>query len=147
MSFDCTSGRRRSGFLACRRSRRHFRQTDSLMANWLVKSYWSAFVLWNLRREADLPFWPLESVLGIQNRRIRSIVKHAYEYGPFYRDAMLKGGLRPEDLRTAQDLERLPLVSKDQLVHEPERFRSRYYQDRNGLTLRSSGPTGLGVAI
>jgi phenylacetate-CoA ligase len=117
------------------------------MANWLVKSYWSAFVLWNLRREADLPFWPLERVLGIQNRRIRSIVKHAYEYVPFYRDAMLKGGLRPEDLRTAQDLERLPLVSKDQLVHEPERFRSRYYQDRNGLTLRSSGTTGLGVAI
>jgi len=117
------------------------------MASWLVKSYWSAFVLWNLRQESRLPYWPLDKVLAIQRRRIRSIVNHAYRYVLFYREAMLKAGLRPDDFQTAEDLERLPLVTKEELALAPERFRSRRYHDKNGLTLQSSGTSGQAVSV
>jgi phenylacetate-CoA ligase len=117
------------------------------MANWLVKSYWSAFGLWNLRQESRLPYWPLDKVLAIQRRRIRSIVNHAYRYVPFYREAMLKAGLRPDDFQTAEDLERLPLVTKEELALAPGRFRSRRHHDKNGLTLQSSGTSGQAVSI
>ena len=117
------------------------------MANWLVKSYWSAFVLWNIRHEARLPYWPRDKVLGIQNRRVRSIVEHAWRYVPYYREVMLKARLRPEDFRRAEDLEQLPLIAKDELAHTPERFQSSYFKGRNGLTIDSSGTSGAALPI
>jgi len=117
------------------------------VANWLVKSYWSAFVLWNLRHEAALPYWPLDKVLAIQSRRVRSIVRHAFRYVPFYRETMLGARLRPEDFRTAEDLRQLPLLTKDQLARTPERFQSSWYKGRTGLSLDSSGTSGLAVSV
>ncbi len=117
------------------------------MPNWLVKSYWTAFVLWHVRHEARLPYWPLEKVLGIQSRRVRSMVAHAYRNVPFYRDAMRNAGLRPEDFRTGEDLERLPLITKDDLASMPDRFRSRGGTVREGLKIQSSGTSGPPVNL
>lgn len=117
------------------------------MPNWLINSYWSAFVLWNIRHEAKAPYWPLEKLLSVQRRRIRSIVAHAYRYVPFYRDEMQKAGLRPQQFHTAEDLERLPLLTKEALLAAPERFRSSHPAAMSGLTLQSSGTSGQAVHI
>lgn len=112
------------------------------MTYWFHKAFWNAFTLWHVRREARLPYRPLEDILTIQNRRVRSIVTHAYESVPYYREVMDEAGLRPTDFRTADDLARLPLLSGDQVARNPERFLSRRYRNGRSLELHSSGTQG-----
>jgi len=112
------------------------------MASWFNKAYWNAFTLWNMRGEKRLPYRPLEEILSIQSRRVRAIVKHAYETVPYYREVMDEAGLAPGDFRTADDLARLPILTGDQLAAAPERFLSRRYADGRSILLHTSGTTG-----
>ncbi len=116
------------------------------MANVLTRLRWTAFTAWHLRRESALPFWPLDRVLALQNQRVRDIVGFAFREVPFYREAMTKSRLRPEDIRTAEDLALLPLVGKPELQANPAQFtpaRPRL----GGLTLQSSGTSGRSRAV
>ena len=84
-----------------------------VMANWFSKAFWNAFTLWHVRHEARLPYLPLADILAMQSRRVQSIVAHAYQTVPYYREVMDSAGLRPTDFRTASDLARLPILKSD----------------------------------
>jgi hypothetical protein len=111
------------------------------------KFYWSTFVAWHAYQAARIPHQTLEKTLAIQNRRVRSMVRHAYQNVIHYREVMDRLRLRPEDFRTAQDLERLPVVTKDELLDSPERFIDSAYANGQGLLLRSSGTSGRARTI
>lgn len=112
------------------------------MTFWFHKAFWNVFTLWHVHREARLPYRSLDAILTIQNRRVRSIVAHAYETVPYYRGVMDEAGLRPADFQTADDLARLPILSGDQVARDPERFLSRRYGNGRSLELHSSGTQG-----
>jgi phenylacetate-CoA ligase len=109
---------------------------------WPTRAWWSAFTLWHARDERKLPFKSLEQILQIQNRRVQSIVRHAYETVPHYREAMDDARLRPGDFRTAEDLTRLPLVTARDVARDRKRFRSTRCEG-NALELHSSGTAGV----
>lgn len=48
--------------------------------------------------------------------RIQALVAHAYAHAPAIREQMEKAGVRPDDIQTAQDLNKIPVLSKDALV-------------------------------
>jgi phenylacetate-CoA ligase len=50
--------------------------------------------------------------------------------------------MEPGDLRSAADLQAMPLVDKLTLTLEPERFAAEGYENGDGLTLLSSGTSG-----
>ena len=54
------------------------------------------------------------SVLRTQDKRVRKLVKKAYKI-PFYKKRFDEAGVRPEDIRTGDDLSKLPLLTKDEL--------------------------------
>src|SRR5712691_10321525 len=112
------------------------------MPSWVRKTYWNAFTLWQVRAEARLPYRPLEEILAVQNRRVRTIVTHAYETVPYYRAVMDKAGLHPSDFRTADDLVRLPILTGKQVACAPEQFLSHGYASSHDLKIRSSGTSG-----
>jgi phenylacetate-CoA ligase len=51
-----------------------------------------------------------------QNRKLRQIVAYAYEKAPAFRKKMDRAGVKPKDIRTAKDLERLSVTEKADLV-------------------------------
>ena len=53
-------------------------------------------------------------VMRIQDKRVRKLVKKAYKI-PFYKERFDRAGVRPEDIRTGDDLSKLPLLTKDEL--------------------------------
>jgi phenylacetate-CoA ligase len=108
----------------------------------IEKMCWSAFTAWHVRRERQLPYWPPERIQALQSRRVHSLIAHAYETVPYYREVMDARALRPRDFRSAADLSRLPLLTGDQVAREPERFLSRVYAGGRSLQLRSSGTSG-----
>lgn len=58
---------------------------------------------------------PREEIEKIQLQRLRETVKNAYENVPFYREKMKKAGVRPEDIRSLEDVRKLPFTYKDDL--------------------------------
>jgi len=92
--------------------------------------------------ERRVPFWPSERIERRQRRRLRAMIRHAYGTVPFYRRVMDERGLRPEDVRTAEDLTRLPIVEREQLQRDPESFLSTAWPADRHVRLRSGGSTG-----
>lgn len=102
----------------------------------------SAVAAWHARLESSLPWWPAERLAALQDRRARAMVAHAYATVPYYRDAMLAGGLRPDDFRTAADLAQLPIVEGAELAAAPDRFLSSAFAGRDTLMVDTTGTTG-----
>ena len=56
-----------------------------------------------------------EEILRIQNEKIVKQVKHVYENVKYYRDLMDKKGVKPEDIKSVDDIKKLPFLSKADL--------------------------------
>lgn len=56
-----------------------------------------------------------ESIRKLQLERLRLTLKRAYENVRFYNSAFRSRGISPEDIRTVEDLKKVPMVSKDDL--------------------------------
>jgi phenylacetate-coenzyme A ligase PaaK-like adenylate-forming protein len=93
----------------------------------------NAYVLARARGQRSLPYAPRHYIERIRDARVRRMVRYAAATVPFYRDAFREAGLDPRDIRTARDLERLPLVEKDDLRRDPERFVSTSRAGRRSL--------------
>ena len=56
-----------------------------------------------------------EEILAIQNEKIVRQVKYVYDNVPYYRDLMDKKGVKPEDIKSVDDIKKLPFLTKDDL--------------------------------
>jgi len=54
-----------------------------------------------------------ERILDIQQRRLRALINHAYENVPYYHRILKDRGLHPSDIKSVEDLNRLPRLTKD----------------------------------
>jgi phenylacetate-CoA ligase len=57
--------------------------------------------------------WKSNRLKEYQDRRVRAVVRHAYDSVPFYHDRFKRHGVSPEDIKTVEDLDKLPVFSKD----------------------------------
>lgn len=103
---------------------------------------WSAYTAWHARQDTRLPYWPAEKLEALQNARVRRTVRFAYDTVPYYHELMDREKVTPEQIRSAQDLRRLPIVESDALTLAPERFLSSRYRPDSGVTVLSSGVSG-----
>ncbi len=55
----------------------------------------------------------LKDIRDMQSKRLRAIVKHVYESNVSYRRLFEQAGVVPEDIRTAEDIVKLPMTNKD----------------------------------
>ena len=56
-----------------------------------------------------------EEITKLQNERLRNVVKLEYDRVPLYRERMDRKGIKPEDIRTIDDLKYLPFTEKTDL--------------------------------
>jgi phenylacetate-CoA ligase len=83
----------------------------------------------------------------LQNKKLATILKHAYENVPFYHERFRSAGLKPGDIRTVEDLRKLPFTSKSDV----QAFSSSFYAnnvDKKKCTERlTSGSTGIPLTV
>ncbi len=65
---------------------------------------------WNPRQET----LPREELEALQFAKLRRAAAWAVERVPWHADRLLRAGVRPEDLRTPDDLRRLPFMTRDE---------------------------------
>lgn len=86
-------------------------------------------------------WWDRGRLVEFQNRRLRETVRIAYEETPFYRDLFDGNNLRPDDIATVEDLEKLPVVTKD-MIREAYPGRCTRANGRPYKEFHTSGSTG-----
>ena len=78
----------------------------------------------------------------IQLDGLKWTVGHVYKNSPFYRKKLYNAGIKPEDIRSLDDIQHLPLTDKDDLQKEyPFPLRSVAFEDIVRIHA-SSGTTG-----
>ena len=88
-----------------------------------------------------------EHLLAARDRRVRETVAYSAEHIPHYRDLFAREGIDPREIARADDLARLPLVPRDELLPDSARFRSTDPRVADGVELESSGTTGVPLTI
>ena len=87
--------------------------------------------------------WQHERLAEYQEERLRYIISHAYENVPFYSDLFRKNRLVPSDIKTKGDLQKIPVISKDDFRKQPpEYYLARNIPVRKNIRMNSSGSTG-----
>lgn len=89
-----------------------------------------------------MPYWPPEKIREEQSRALRRLIQHAWTHVPFYRQWLRDAGALPGDIRTVDDLRKLPILGKHELEDRWQELTDPGAWTRDGLTISSSGTTG-----
>jgi len=87
-------------------------------------------------------YWPVERLREYQNKELRRIVRYAYDNVPFYHNRFREEGVKPSEIDTVADLNKLPILRKDETRKNFDLFVSREYDVARLKMLRTSGSTG-----
>lgn len=108
-----------------------FPLADKLMGTCAMRWY---------RQIREMNTWSKDEVTNWQNEQLQTFVKHAYDHTVYYKRVFDELGLRPENIRCAEDLKQLPLINKD-IVREhfdeivPDNLKQyRFRKSRTGGT-------------
>jgi phenylacetate-CoA ligase len=111
----------------------------------LVTNYFRAlYYMKALQRRA---FWDRSRLAEYQDSQLRAVVRHAYESSVFYHEKFRQAGLRPDDVRTRADLNKLPIMRKAELTSQVERVVSSKFSIQDLKVTRTSGSTGKPLII
>ena len=84
----------------------------------------------------------------LQAKKLRAMIKHAYDNTKFYHRKFKDAGIRPEDIRTVDDLKRIPYTTKNELRNNSTGSMIAKGLDlKNCLVTETSGSTGIPTKI
>ena len=86
-----------------------------------------------------------EKITKIQNRKLRKLIRYCFENIKYYREEFERSGIRPEQIESTRDLQKIPILTKEQLR---ERFWDFLPRQLPPCRIsRTSGSTGEPVCI
>ena len=111
----------------------------------LDRLYGTAVVAAAIPRQRRIPYLPEDELAERRDARVRETVAYAAATVPYYRDLFAREGIDAREIRTAADLERLPLTSREEVRRHPDRFVSTSRLGRESLPFLTSGSTGIPI--
>ena len=101
-------------------------------------------ILHTLRNNVWLKTSELEA---IQEKKLRAILNHAYRNVPFYHRLFDSVGVRPDDIKTIEDLSKIPIITKSQLKNANKEIVARNVDLNNCVERKTSGSTGMPLTL
>lgn len=99
--------------------------------NWLEKTQW----------------WSKQEFEDYQLERLRELICHAYDHVPYYRRVFDQRNIKPSDIVTLADLQKIPILTKDDIRKNLEDLVAKNV-DRASLRYRTtSGSTGAPLGV
>jgi phenylacetate-CoA ligase len=85
----------------------------------------------------------IKDLRELQEERLREIVSHAYHTVPLYREKFDSQGIRPGDIRSLEDLQKVPFTTKQEVRDGiPNKSLAAGFDRRDGILTFSSGTSG-----
>ena len=117
------------------------------MSSLFARAYGNSVVLAHSRGQRRVPYLAASEIASRRDGRIQKVARYASRTVPHYRELFKSLGIDPHEIRTADDLDRLPLVSKAELGKAPKRFVSESRRGCRAVPFDTSGTTGLRLRI
>lgn len=92
-------------------------------------------------------WWDAAKMQAWQDERLRTIVRHAYEHVPYYKEVFDHHGAKPTSFRGREDLNRLPLLTRETIKRRTADLKSRRADDRKLFEGHTSGTTGSPLSL
>lgn len=107
------------------------------------------FNAYRLLRQARNNQWlSLSELQELQAKRLRAIVKHAYDNTEFYHRKFRDADVRPEDIKTVEDLKKVPITTKQELrEYSTTSMIARGVDLDKCLITETSGSTGIPTKV
>jgi len=106
--------------------------------------------LWTMFLELERTQWldPI-AILDGQLAQIRSLLAHASQHVPHYQHMMRHSNLKPDDVRTLEDFQRIPFVTRQLVQQHPGQFiaTSLPVGTIPTTTMRTSGTSGMPIEV
>lgn len=83
-----------------------------------------------------------DKLLEFQNVKFKRLITHAYENVPHYRKIMDERALKPEEIKSIEDIKYFPILTKDMINENINEFVSGDINKRNAIAGSTGGTTG-----
>jgi phenylacetate-CoA ligase len=90
----------------------------------------------------DSQTWPVERLAAYQWDLFKKLLHHAYQHVPYYREWFLSHQLHPDQIRSRNDLGRLPLLTKKIIRDNMDKMKADNMAENQSYRNRTSGSTG-----
>jgi len=87
-------------------------------------------------------WWSSSELEELQNELLHKLIKHAYENVPYYRRIFDERGLKPADIKTKEDLPKLPFLTKGIINKHFNELIARNFPPKEMILHYTSGTTG-----
>jgi len=93
------------------------------------------------------PHWSAAEIQAYQDELLQQLIRAAYEHVPYYHDLFRERGLTPADIRTAADLPKLPVLTKEIIRREGDRMINQSMPRRKLAVTQTGGSTGRPLSV
>jgi phenylacetate-CoA ligase len=87
-------------------------------------------------------WWSKEQIEELQNKKLRVLIRHAYDNVPYYRRIFSQLRITPEDIKTKEDLNKIPVLKKEDIRKNLPDLLARNVPWSDTIETHSSGSTG-----
>lgn len=99
--------------------------------------------IWKMNRFLNQSQWYSKDELQeYENRRLQEIISHAYVNVPYYRKLFNERGLSPSDITCADDLQKLPYLTKEIIRQNFDDLQVKDVQPYKPKLIQTSGTSG-----
>lgn len=98
--------------------------------------------LFYLRQVQKQQWMKYDELKKLQDKKLRETIKHAYQYVPFYRRKWKEMGVSPDDIKTSEDLNKLPIITRSEIKQNREDFLSTNFKKSSLHHESTSGSSG-----
>jgi phenylacetate-CoA ligase len=86
--------------------------------------------------------WDREQIEHYQLKQLNDLLDHAYHNVPYYRRVFNERGLTPADIQSLDDLQKLPLLTKEDVRENIEDLKATNYSEEDFEYVKTGGSTG-----
>lgn len=89
----------------------------------------------------------LDELKHIQLQKLKAIITHAYRYVPYYHQLFNSAKIKPDDIKSQDDLKKIPVTTKLDLQRNYSNFIMKGIDITRQLSVFTSGSTGIPLKI
>jgi phenylacetate-CoA ligase len=122
----------------------------------LVRNVFFPLALWRRGETAQLYYLEefertqhlsADELRSLQTRRLRALLRHAYQRCPFYRRSFHNAGAHPEDVRAPEDLRALPVLEKIDIQERGSEMVAHGWPAGDLIRNQTGGSTGTPISF
>ena len=88
-----------------------------------------------------------ENLARHQQKKLKQVIKNSYDNVPYYNRLFKENNIRPEDISCINDLNKLPIITKNDMRENIEYLLSKRYDVSGLIRYSTSGSTGMPLPV